>query len=248
MDKNKKQDYLVKTLIFQFVICVLIFSFIFAINYFDLPVFSNLKNELFTTLNKNISSKEVEDAFKKIESFSVDDFIPVDYSEELFNAEVLGEGGEDEKINNNENVTYSFKKYKLNYKIFNPVINAEISSGFGERIHPITGTLGVHKGIDLALDKGEPIYAIYDGIVLEADCDQWNGNYIKIKHDNEIVSVYCHCEKLFVKKGDVIRGGEKIALVGSTGQSTGPHLHFEIRINNISYNPEYALKDAKNAV
>ena len=101
---------------------------------------------------------------------------------------------------------------------------------------------------DIALNAGEPIYAIFDGEIIEADYDQWNGNYIKIKHDNNIISVYCHCSKLFVKKGDVIRGGEVIAQVGSTGQSTGPHIHFEIRINDISYNPSFALKDAKDAV
>ena len=128
------------------------------------------------------------------------------------------------------------------------MINAKISSEFGERIHPISGDTGVHKGIDLALKKGEPIYAIYDGEIIEADYDQWNGNFVKIKHDNDIISVYCHCSKLFVKKGDIIRGGEVIASVGSTGQSTGPHIHFEIRIKDVSYNPAYALKDAKDAV
>ena len=62
------------------------------------------------------------------------------------------------------------------------------------------------------------------------------------------MSVYCHCEKLNVKKGQKIRAGEVIATVGSTGSSTGPHLHFELRINNISYNPQEAFKEAKNAV
>jgi len=98
------------------------------------------------------------------------------------------------------------------------------------------------------LDSGEPIYAIFDGEVIEATYDQWNGNFIKIKHDNNILSVYCHCSELFVKKGDIIRGGEVIAKVGSTGQSTGPHIHFELRINDVSYNPAFALKDAKDAV
>ncbi len=247
MDKNKKQDYLVKTLILQFIICVLIFSCVFVVNYFETPAFSLFKEKLFSELNKNIAVDEVEEAFKKIENFATDEFVLTDFSEDLFNAEVLGEGGKDEKINIG-NVNYSFEKYKLNYKIYNPVINAQVSSEFGERVHPISGDTGVHKGIDLALNKGEPIYAIYDGEVVESSYDQWNGNYIKIKHDNDIMSVYCHCEKLFVEKGDVIRGGEKIATVGSTGQSTGPHLHFEIRIKNISYNPAIALKDAKNAV
>ena len=246
MDKNKKQDYLVKTLIFQFIICVLIFSFVFAINYFETPIFSLFKEQLLFELNKKLNTEDVEETFKRIENYASEEFILSDFSDDLFNAEILGEGGKDETIAENSN--YSFEKYKLNYKIFKPVINGKISSEFGERIHPISGELGVHKGIDFALEKGSPIYAIYDGEIIEADNDQWNGNYVKIKHDNEIVTVYCHCEKLLVKKGDIIRGGEKIATVGSTGQSTGPHLHFELRVNNISYNPEFALKDAKNAV
>ncbi len=246
MDKNKKQDYLVKTLIFQFIICVLIFSFVFAINYFETPIFSLFKEQLLFELNKNLTTEDVEETFKRIENYASEEFILSDFSDDLFNAEILGEGGKDETIAENSN--YSFEKYKLNYKIFKPVINGKISSEFGERIHPISGELGVHKGIDFALEQGSPIYAIYDGEIIEADNDKWNGNYVKIKHDNEIVTVYCHCEKLLVKKGDIIRGGEKIATVGSTGQSTGPHLHFELRVNNISYNPEFALKDAKNAV
>ncbi len=247
MDKNKKQDYLTKTLILQFISCILIFGFIFAINYFETPAFSLFKEKLLSELNKNISTEEVVETFKKIEEFADDEFVLTDFSEDLFSAEVLGEGGEDEKISS-KNINYSSEEYKLNYRIFKPVINAKISSEFGERIHPISGELGVHKGIDLALKQGEPIYAIYNGKIVEASYDQWNGNFIKIKHDNDIMSVYCHCEKLFVKKGDIIRGGEKIATVGSTGQSTGPHLHFELRIKDVSYNPEYALKDAKNAV
>lgn len=246
MDKNKKQDYLVKTLIFQFIICVLIFSFVFAINYFETPIFSLFKEQLLFELNKNLTTEDVEETFKRIENYASEEFILSDFSDDLFNAEILGEGGKDETIAENSN--YSFEKYKLNYKIFKPVINGKISSEFGERIHPISGEFGVHKGIDFALEQGSPIYAIYDGEIIEADNDPWNGNYVKIKHDNEIVTVYCHCEKLLVKKGDIIRGGEKIATVGSTGQSTGPHLHFELRVNNISYNPEFALKDAKNAV
>ena len=248
MDKNKKQDYLIKTLIFQFLFCVLIFCFIFAINYFNTPAFSIFKDKFLLELNKNLNSEEIKETFQKIENYTNEDFIFSDFSEVLFNAEILGEGGKDEIIDNAENINYSFEKYKLNYKIYKPVVSGKISSEFGERVHPISGELGMHKGIDFALEKSSPIFAIYDGKIIEADFDEWNGNYIKIKHDNNIISVYCHCEKLLVKKGDVIRGGEKIATVGSTGQSTGPHLHFELRINNISYNPEYALKDAKNAI
>lgn len=247
MDK-KKQDYLIKTLILQFLVCALIIGFFYSTKYFNIPFLVSLKETFENEINKQTTSEEVIETFKKIENFTDENFIVTDFSDILFDAEILGEGGKDEKIYENEIKNVSFAKYNLNYKIYKPVIGGEISSEFGERVHPINGTLGVHKGIDIALDENEPIYAVFDGEVIEATYDQWNGNYIKIKHDNNIISVYCHCNKLFVKKGDIIRGGEVIALVGSTGQSTGPHLHFELRIDDISYNPEFALKDAKNAV
>lgn len=248
MEKNKKQDYLIKAILFQFLFCTLIFAFFYSIKYSDNAFFKSFKDSFFDEINKTITTEEVKETFKKIENFAEKEFILTDFSDELFTAEVLGEGGEDVEINNEKISNVSFSNYKLNYKIYSPVINGIVSSEFGERVHPINGTLGVHKGIDIALDEGEPIYAIFDGEIIEATYDQWNGNYIKIKHDNNIMSVYCHCSELFVEKGDIIRGGEIIAEVGSTGQSTGPHIHFEIRINDVSYNPAIALKDAKNAV
>lgn len=247
MDK-KKQDYLIKTLIMQFLVCALVFFIFFAAQYFNIPFLQTLKTSFIEELNKTLTKEEAVETFKKIESITEDYFVLTDYSDDDFNVTILGEGGKDVIIDGTQIENVSYEAYKLNYKIYNPVIGGEVSSEFGERVHPINKTLGVHKGIDIALDAGEPIYAIFDGEVVEASFDQWNGNYIKIKHDNNILSVYCHCSKLFVKKGDVIRGGEVIALVGSTGQSTGPHIHFELRINDVSYNPSYALKDAINAV
>ena len=247
MDKNR-QDFLIRTIFLQFLICGLIFALFFSIQYFNISILESFKENFTKKLSENITTDEIKEAFKKIEDFADEEFVITDFSETELSAKVLGEGGEDEKIDNSEIKNVSFAKYNLNYKIYTPVIGGEVSSEFGERVHPINGTYGIHKGIDIALDSGEPIYAIYDGEVIEATYDIWNGNYIKIKHDNNILSVYCHCSKLFVKKGDIIRGGEVIALVGSTGQSTGPHIHFELRINEISYNPAYALKDAKNAV
>ncbi len=248
MEKNKKQDYLIKALLFQFIFCTLIFAFFYSIKYSDTTFFKTFQKSFFNEINESITTEEVKETFKKIEDFTGNEFILTDYSDELFTAKVLGEGGKDIEINNEKISNVSFANYKLNYKIYSPVIGGVVSSEFGERVHPINGTLGVHKGIDIALDAGEPIYAIFDGEVVEATYDQWNGNYIKIKHDNNILSVYCHCSKLFIQKGDKIRGGEVIAEVGSTGQSTGPHIHFELRINDVSYNPAFALKDAKNAV
>lgn len=247
MDK-KRSDYLTKTLLLQFFVSAIIFLLLFSCDFLNISFLTTLKNNFKLELEKNFSKDEIIETFKSFEELASEEISKFDLKEHEFEAEILGEGGEDEKIDENSKNNISFSKYKLNYKIYNPVIGAEVSSSFGKRKHPITGEMGYHKGIDLALNEGENIFAIYDGIVLEADYDQWNGYYIKIKHDNDIVSVYCHCSKLLVEKGTVIRGGEVIAKVGSTGQSTGPHLHFEIRINNISYNPAFALKEAKNAI
>jgi len=122
--------------------------------------------------------------------------------------------------------------------------DGEITSSFGVRTHPIDGDLRFHAGVDIANDLGTPIFAAFDGVVKVATYDQWNGYYLKIIHDNEIMTVYCHCNKLLVKEGEKVKAGQKIAEMGSTGSSTGPHLHFELRIENISYDPESALNEA----
>jgi murein DD-endopeptidase MepM/ murein hydrolase activator NlpD len=127
-------------------------------------------------------------------------------------------------------------------------LEGKITSPFGLRIHPISGQQRFHAGIDIAAATGTPIYSAFDGRVIYAGYDQWNGNYLKIQHENNIMTVYCHCEALNVKKGDTVRAGNKVATVGSTGSSTGPHLHFELRINNVSYDPQNALKTAINEV
>lgn len=247
MDKTKKQDYLIKTVFLQFIFCFLFFLFFYSIKYIDVSFLTLFKNTIFDELKKSIDSEQIVETFKKIDNLSEEKFILSDFSDELFSAEILGEGGKDAELNNT-NTNVSYEKFKLNYDIFSPVIGGVVSSEFGERIHPITGSLGIHKGIDIALAEGSSIYAIFDGVVITAEYDQWNGNYIKILHDNNIMSVYCHCKELYVKEGENIRGGEIIASVGSTGQSTGPHIHFEIRIDDISFNPVFALENSKNAI
>ncbi len=174
------------------------------------------------------------------------EFVPFD--EPSLNATVEATGGVDIKISSSEEIpeNVSLNSYKLTKNIVNPVINGRTTSKFGSRIHPITNDLTFHAGIDIAADKGSPIYAAFDGKVIVADYDQWNGNFIKISHEDSVMTVYCHCDRLNVKKGDIIRAGEVIGYVGSTGSSTGPHLHFELRIDNISFNPQIALNEAVN--
>ncbi|MGE5674847.1 MAG: murein hydrolase activator EnvC family protein [Mycobacterium leprae] len=108
-----------------------------------------------------------------------------------------------------------------------------ITDSFGLRIHPIFGGESFHGGTDFAANAGEPIYAIEDGVVIHAAWDDVYGNRVVIDHGDGIASWYGHASKLLVSVGQTVKQGETIALVGSTGLSTGPHLHLEIRINNV---------------
>jgi murein DD-endopeptidase MepM/ murein hydrolase activator NlpD len=113
-----------------------------------------------------------------------------------------------------------------------PVSGGYVSSAFGNR------SRGYHTGVDYAISYGSPIYASDGGTVTLSG---WSGGYgymIKINHGNGYETVYAHCSRLVVKAGTKVRKGQIIAYVGSTGNSTGPHLHFEIRKNGTCYNPE----------
>lgn len=114
-----------------------------------------------------------------------------------------------------------------------------ISSPFGYRIHPITGVYSLHKGTDMVSAKNTPILAANSGKVSKAYnyVNGGYGKYIIIDHGGGYVTLYAHCNEVLVKKGDVVTKGQQIAKVGTTGNSTGYHLHFEIRINGTAVDP-----------
>lgn len=112
-----------------------------------------------------------------------------------------------------------------------------ISSPFGYRIHPISGKRSMHYGVDIAAPQGTLVHAIADGEVIMATGNGSAGNEIRIRHKNGMVTRNLHMSKRTVKKGDKVKRGQVIGTVGSTGRSTGPHLHFEISINGKTINP-----------
>jgi murein DD-endopeptidase MepM/ murein hydrolase activator NlpD len=127
-----------------------------------------------------------------------------------------------------------------------PVHTGFYSSNFGWRIDPFTGQSAMHEGVDFVADAGTPIYASAGGVVAYASLHPQYGNMVEIDHGNDIVTRYGHASKLFVKVGQVVRRGEKIAEVGSTGRSTGNHLHFEVRYKGIAQNPVRFLDKASS--
>ncbi len=116
-----------------------------------------------------------------------------------------------------------------------------ISSEFGYRIHPIYGYQRFHSGLDMAAPSGSPILAAADGKVVAASYEATMGNYVMIDHGDGLYTVYMHASALYVSTGQEVSAGTQIAAVGSTGSSTGPHLHFSVRLNGQYVNPHNYL-------
>ncbi len=112
-----------------------------------------------------------------------------------------------------------------------------ISDDYGNRIHPILGTQQFHNGVDMAAPNGSPILAAYDGEVIAASYSPTMGNYIMIDHGDGLITIYMHASSVSVSQGTMVARGEQIGCVGSTGRSTGPHLHFSVRENGQYVSP-----------
>lgn len=144
-------------------------------------------------------------------------------------------------------ITVNYDKNKPNIsltlpKLYNPMVMVLktalkfITSTYGYRIHPISGIYSLHSGLDIAALKGTPVYAYADGIVSNNSSGLYSGTFVSIIHGNQFSSLYLHLDKSVVKSNQFVKKGQLIGYVGSTGFSTGSHLHFEIRKNNIPVN------------
>lgn len=115
--------------------------------------------------------------------------------------------------------------------------SSKISSYYGNRLHPILKKYKMHTGIDISANQGASIVAANKGTVMMAGWQGGYGNAVVIDHGGGITTLYAHCSKLLVRKGETVKAGQTIAKVGSTGMSTGPHLHFEVRKNGSTTDP-----------
>ncbi|QQU06355.1 M23 family metallopeptidase [Moraxella osloensis] len=119
--------------------------------------------------------------------------------------------------------------------------SARMSSGFGYRIHPVTGKSQFHKGMDFAAPIGTPIYATGNGVVTFSGWGTGYGRYVEVDHGNGTVTRYAHTSANYVNVGDTVYANQQIAAVGNTGRSTGAHLHYEVRQNGQAVNPQTYL-------
>ena len=127
----------------------------------------------------------------------------------------------------------------------NPLNSGRLTSGYGMRKHPVLGRRRRHKGIDIAAPTGTPIYATADGQVTRADWFSSYGLYISIDHGGDLETRYAHLSKLSVADGERVKKGDLIGYVGSTGRSTGPHLHYEVRVDGVAVNPIPYMKETE---
>ena len=123
-----------------------------------------------------------------------------------------------------------------------PIEKMSLSSSYGMRVHPVTGKLARHNGIDIPAPYGTPIYATADGIVGRAQRLGGYGNYVEVEHGNAIQTRYGHMSSYIVAPGQQVKKGDILGYVGSTGRSTGSHLHFEVRLNGVAVNPRRFLE------
>jgi murein DD-endopeptidase MepM/ murein hydrolase activator NlpD len=128
-----------------------------------------------------------------------------------------------------------------------PVAYSRKTSGMGMRLHPIFQTVQAHRGIDYAAPTGTPAYTVGDGVVEFAGVQGGYGNMVIVRHGNNHSTVYAHLSRIQVRKGQPVTQGQVVGAVGSTGWSTGPHLHFEFRINGVYTDPQRIIQQAQSA-
>lgn len=228
-------------MILQILICLLIYFIFYLIETTNYTFSNDILSKTSKILNYDINFYEIyEKGLNNIKSI-------IGNLETNNNVEEKeGKNEENRQINIVENQVSSITQMerdailiKEKYQFIKP-ISGRISSEFGEREITSPVMSADHKGIDIAANKGTDIKAAIEGQVIAADKNNDYGNFVKIKQE-DILTVYAHCEKLKVSKGDNVKKGEVIATVGSTGKSTGPHLHFEIRLDDRYINPRLII-------
>lgn len=222
----------------QIMVCFICFVTIFSLKMIGGEVYETVKEWYLENINNSIIAKQTVDEVKQtcFNLFSKPQTQEEDKSTESQTiSEASSTETEESKLLQTTSI-YSSAPLYLTVALSPPLKEGILTSKFGIRDNE------VHKGIDIAAEEGEAIYSVLAGTVEIAEENSSYGKYVVITHGNSIKSLYAHCSSLQVNKGDTVKVGQQIAKVGTTGDSTGPHLHLELLIGDFVYNPEPILK------
>lgn len=145
-----------------------------------------------------------------------------------------------------ESRLFDQKIKKLMVPTQHPVEGHALGSPFGWRIDPVNGGSAMHTGLDFPAEQGTPILAAAGGVVVTEEYHPSYGKLVEVDHGNDLMTRYAHASKVLVKKGDLVKRGQTIAEVGSTGRSTGSHLHFEVLVQGVFQDPQKFLQAGQN--
>ncbi len=248
---SDKSEAFVKLLKIQIALCAVGVAAIFLISKVSPNAFDRMKADFSKITEKNMSIGEIIERVKSGAEYVAKPFdeeitenstVNDETGETIATASFTNENSGGRDIEEKEAAEgTSFASYKINANPCMPVDSKRVTSAFGYRTNPISGNYGFHTGIDLAIKSGSQVKSVFFGTVEETgEAEDW-GKYVLIKHSDGLETYYCHLSEIYAEEGAVIRRGEVIALSGSTGWSTGPHLHFEVRIDGIRVDPALLL-------
>ncbi len=259
-DKQAREPSYVRIITLQLFLCVLILLTVLAVKQFGGPAFEVLKQSYGEIISESYTGrllgdnvKTIEDALAQTFSFlgdntdekaGIGDKMPA-FS--ILKPMRMVSSMSSRRMKAPEGATFS--PVTVFGSVLYPVEGGTISCGFGYRTHPVTGKRDFHTGIDIAAAPGTRIMAAVSGRVHDISESETYGNVIVLDHGAGFYTVYCHCQKIIAPLGANIKSGETIALVGDTGLTTGPHLHFEIRKDGLCADPMWVFdKDGLNVL
>lgn len=226
-----------KIMLMQTAICVAIIIFVLFARFVSTPFFYEFKEQYQQIISSGIDLSEKGELVRfisvltqNIQEKVIDVFNKIDAPK--------GGGEQGSKVN----FLAADIPYRLSITPCPPLDKIKINSNYGKRLNPVTKKSEMHSGLDIGADLADNVFSSYGGQVERCAEDNVRGKYIIIKHTNNMLTLYQHLSKTYVKNGDKVLRGQIIAAVGSTGLSTGPHLHYELIIDNVSINPLFALR------
>jgi len=235
---------LVRVVITQAAVCALLLGALFGVQKGMPNTYRQLRTAYTLVMKTDMTVKEVWAAAKAVfASLKEDIYVLAPYREAEISTEAAGSGGIDIALEYADR-SCSIAPIATTAKPFKPVEEGELTSAFGYRIHPISEEEGIHTGMDIAAPEGDTISAAFYGTVLETGENKGYGKYVLMEHAGGLQTLYAHCSEIAAAEGMVLRPGDVIAYVGSTGNSTGPHLHFEVRLHGLRCDPAPLFGDA----